>query len=74
MLAKPITDALAAGIKAFSDNGTLCDSVPSCYEAAGVGNSTGETSGAVGKMGGGGGVGYGSVIVAGLAAFAVVAV
>lgn len=73
MLAKPITDALAAGIKAFSDNGTLCDSVPSCYEAAGVGNSTGETSGAVGKMGSGG-VGYGSVIVAGLAAFAVVAV
>lgn len=70
MLAQPITDALAAGIKAFSDNGTLCDSVPSCYEAAGVGNSSGETSGAVG----GGGVGYGSVIVAGLAAFAVVAV
>lgn len=69
MLAKPITDALAAGIKAFTDNGTLCNSVASCYEVAGVGNSTEESS-AAGKMGGG----VGSVIVAGLVAFVIVAV
>lgn len=40
LLAKPIFDALAAGVTAFTDNGTLCDSVSSCYAKAGVSNST----------------------------------
>ncbi|KAI5364600.1 Putative Cell wall mannoprotein [Septoria linicola] len=36
LLAKPIFDALAAGVTAFTDNGTLCNDIPSCYRVAGV--------------------------------------